>query len=155
MTVDLLCLIQSDVFNPVLASWMPIQCKHLAMGNPSVWLCFNALATAIVSKDMFNIQRKAKSQQWSGIGPRGSHPGLSCQCSTTCLHNFVIHTAWWSGGWKPGILGSITADFLFYFVLSKVTAPQDAHGRLVLQVYLGSITSEFMLYIGKIFVSRL
>ena len=25
----------------------------------------------------------------------------------------------------------------------KVTAPQDAHGRLVLQVYLGSDTLEF------------
>ena len=27
--------------------------------------------------------------------------------------------------------------------MSKVTAPQDAHGRLVLQVYLGSNTLEF------------
>ena len=26
---------------------------------------------------------------------------------------------------------------------NKVTAPQDAHGRLVLQVYLGSNTLEF------------
>ena len=28
-------------------------------------------------------------------------------------------------------------------IMSKVTAPQDAHRRLVLQVYLGSNTSEF------------
>ena len=28
-------------------------------------------------------------------------------------------------------------------ISSKVTAPQDAHRRLVLQVYLGSNTSEF------------
>ena len=35
---------------------------------------------------------------------------------------------------------------------SKVTAPQDAHGRLVLQGYLGSNTLEFS---SKIFVSRL
>ena len=36
---------------------------------------------------------------------------------------------------------------------SKVT--QDAHRRLVLQVYLGSNTSEFSTILGKIFVSRL
>ena len=39
-------------------------------------------------------------------------------------------------------------------ITSKVTAPQDAHGRLVLQVYLGSSTLNIV-YIGKIFVSRL
>ena len=41
---------------------------------------------------------------------------------------------------------------------SKVTAPQDAHGRLVLQVYLGLNTIEFSAirrYVGEIFVSRL
>ena len=32
---------------------------------------------------------------------------------------------------------------LLYIRSSKVTAPQDAHGRLVLQVYLGSYTLEF------------
>ena len=35
--------------------------------------------------------------------------------------------------------------YLYYIILyytSKVTAPQDAHGRLVLQVYLGSNTLE-------------
>ena len=31
----------------------------------------------------------------------------------------------------------------FPYISSKVTAPQDAHGRLVLQVYLGSNTLEF------------
>ena len=30
---------------------------------------------------------------------------------------------------------------ILYYITSKVTAPQDAHGRLVLQVYLGSNTS--------------
>ena len=40
---------------------------------------------------------------------------------------------------------------LLYILTSKVTAPQDAHGKLMLQVYLGSNT----LYVGKIFVSRL
>ena len=29
------------------------------------------------------------------------------------------------------------------YISSKVTTPQDAHGRLVLQVYLGSHTLEF------------
>ena len=38
---------------------------------------------------------------------------------------------------------------------SKVTAPQDAHGKLVLQVYLGSNTLSSVLCVGKIFVSRL
>ena len=39
---------------------------------------------------------------------------------------------------------------------SKVTASQDAHGRLVLQVYLGLNTLEFSgIHVGKIFVSRL
>ena len=37
-----------------------------------------------------------------------------------------------------------------YYITSKVTAPQDAHRRLVLQVCLGSNTLEF----GKIFTSR-
>ena len=32
---------------------------------------------------------------------------------------------------------------LLYWVTSKVTAPQGAHVRLVLQVYLGSNTLEF------------
>ena len=32
---------------------------------------------------------------------------------------------------------------ILYYVMSKVTATQDAHGRLVLQVYLGSNTLEF------------
>ena len=36
----------------------------------------------------------------------------------------------------------ITLSYLYY-ITSKVTAPQDAHGRLVLQVYLGSNTLEF------------
>ena len=30
-----------------------------------------------------------------------------------------------------------------WFITSKITAPQDAHRKLVLQVYLGSNTSEF------------
>ena len=43
------------------------------------------------------------------------------------------------------------------YVTSKVTAPQDAHKMLVLQVYLGSNTSVLyvVLYVGKMFVSRL
>ena len=44
----------------------------------------------------------------------------------------------------------------YLFILSsKVTAPQDAHGRLVLLVYLGSNTLELSDIVGKIFVSRL
>ena len=31
-------------------------------------------------------------------------------------------------------------SIMLYWVTSKVTAPQDAHGMLVLQVYLGSNT---------------
>ena len=44
---------------------------------------------------------------------------------------------------------NLVLDLKFHYVLTtshlstKVTAPQDAHGRLVLQVYLGSDTSEF------------
>ena len=41
------------------------------------------------------------------------------------------------------------------YLSSKVTAPQDAHGRLVLLVYLGSNTSELSDIVCKIFVSRL
>ena len=41
---------------------------------------------------------------------------------------------------------------IIIIITSKVTAPQDAHRRLVLQVYLGSNTLEFSLYIGEIFV---
>ena len=37
--------------------------------------------------------------------------------------------------------GTMTA-YRFLLVTSKVTAPQDAHRRLVLQVYLGSNTLE-------------
>ena len=32
---------------------------------------------------------------------------------------------------------------MLYYIANKVTAPQDAQGRLVLQVYLGSNTLEF------------
>ena len=32
---------------------------------------------------------------------------------------------------------------LYDHLFSSITAPQDAHKRLVLQVYLGSITFEF------------
>ena len=43
----------------------------------------------------------------------------------------------------------------FVCLMSKVTAPQDAHRRLVLQVYLGLNTSEFSaIHIGEIFVSK-
>ena len=31
----------------------------------------------------------------------------------------------------------------YYYIMSKVTEPQDAHGMLVPQVYLGSNTLEF------------
>ena len=34
-------------------------------------------------------------------------------------------------------------SYIILYYTSKVTAPQDAHGRLVLQVYLGSNTLEF------------
>ena len=34
--------------------------------------------------------------------------------------------------------------------MSKVTAPQDAHRRLVLQVYLGSNTLSLVLYVSEI-----
>ena len=38
----------------------------------------------------------------------------------------------------------MTVDlFKAFYITSKVTAPQDAHKRLVLQVYLGSNTLEF------------
>ena len=44
-----------------------------------------------------------------------------------------------------GLLVSIRGliAMLFPFFTSKVTAPQDAHRRLVLQVYLGLNTLEF------------
>ena len=38
---------------------------------------------------------------------------------------------------------NVTVSSALYICMSKVTAPQDAHGRLVLQVYLGSNTLEF------------
>ena len=42
--------------------------------------------------------------------------------------------------------------YLFYIILfilsSKVTAPQDAHGRLALQVYLGLNTSDIRRLVG-------
>ena len=44
--------------------------------------------------------------------------------------------------------------FKLAFHSSKVTAPQDAHGGLVLQVYLDSKLWSSVLYVGKIFVSR-
>ena len=37
----------------------------------------------------------------------------------------------------------LLCSILFVICTSKVTAPQDAHRRLVLQVYLGSNTLEF------------
>ena len=46
----------------------------------------------------------------------------------------------------------------FFFFLSKVTTPKDAHERLVLQVYLALNALEFSaicMYVGKIFVRRL
>ena len=39
--------------------------------------------------------------------------------------------------------------------ISSITASQDAHKRLVLQVYLGTLSSVTVLYVGKSFVSRL
>ena len=51
-----------------------------------------------------------------------------------------------------------TSIYTHNYISSKVTAPQDAHGGLVLQVYLGLNTLEFSatpVYAGKIFVSRL
>ena len=46
----------------------------------------------------------------------------------------------------PGKIKALSLScqsFLYHFTMSKVTAPQDAHNRLVLQVYLGSNTLEF------------
>ena len=43
---------------------------------------------------------------------------------------------------------------IIFIYTSKVTVPQDAHRRLVLQVYLGSNTLELSAIHGKIFVSR-
>ena len=54
------------------------------------------------------------------------------------------------------LLGESLEKKKVLYLPSKVTALQDAHGRLVLQVYLGSNTLEFSaIYIGEIFVSRL
>ena len=38
------------------------------------------------------------------------------------------------------------------YIMGKVTAPQDAHGSLGLQVYFGSNTLEFSAIRSKIFV---
>ena len=47
--------------------------------------------------------------------------------------------------WMSNASSGLCIILLYYIVLftSKVTAPQDAHGRLVLQVYLSSNTLEF------------
>ena len=42
--------------------------------------------------------------------------------------------------WMSNTSSRLCIIYLYYL---KVTAPQDAHGRLVLQVYLGSNTLEF------------
>ena len=57
---------------------------------------------------------------------------------------------------SSNVYENVTVSSALCICISKVTAPQDAHGRLVLQVYLGSNTSEFIgrLYVGKTFVSR-
>ena len=44
--------------------------------------------------------------------------------------------------WVNGIK-TLGIHLLLTHASSKVTAPQDAYGRLVLQVYLGSNTLEF------------
>ena len=51
----------------------------------------------------------------------------------------------WSSPIIPprGMAGSYWDYYKVLSKTSKVTAPQDAHGRLVLQVYLGSDTLEF------------
>ena len=43
--------------------------------------------------------------------------------------------------WMSNTSSGLCIIYIYY--TSKVTAPQDAHGRLVLQVYLGSNTLEF------------
>ena len=45
--------------------------------------------------------------------------------------------------WMSNASSRLCIILLYYIILytSKVTTPQDAHGRLVLQVYLGSNTS--------------
>ena len=45
-----------------------------------------------------------------------------------------------NSGWMSNASSGLCIILLF---TCKVTAPQDAHGRLVLQVYLGSNTLEF------------
>ena len=40
-------------------------------------------------------------------------------------------------------LGNVYQTWTYRYITSKVTAPQDAHRRLVLQIYLGLNTLEF------------
>ena len=50
-----------------------------------------------------------------------------------------------NSGWTSNASSGLCIILVSYiiYVTSKVTAPQDAHRRLVLQVYLGSNTLEF------------
>ena len=50
----------------------------------------------------------------------------------------IISSDWMSNA----SLACVLFIFIILFISSKVTGPQDAHGRLVLQVYLSSNTSE-------------
>ena len=45
--------------------------------------------------------------------------------------------------WMSNASSGLCIILLYYIISSKVIAPQDAHGRLVLQVYLGSNSLEF------------
>ena len=66
-------------------------------------------------------------------------------CSTVAVDITALLNIW-----------NLICEHKLLYITSKVTAPQDAHKRLVLQVYLGSNTLEFSdIHIGKMFVSRL
>ena len=54
-----------------------------------------------------------------------------------------INSDWMFNGFSGLCIILLYYIVILYCVTSKVTAPQDAHGRLVLQVYLGSNTIEF------------
>ena len=62
-----------------------------------------------------------------------------CQYVDLCFHASslpCLHTCW------HAIPTSFYIFNVFYLLFTSITAPQDAHKRLVLQVYLGSKTLE-------------
>ena len=60
---------------------------------------------------------------------------VQCMCDCDHNHGKELHI-------KKGVWFTMHDSSYFSALSSKVTAPQDAQGRLVLQVYLGSNTLD-------------